>query len=614
MRLLSNFTLVTALVAAVFLVSCSEKDNAGIEYVPFQETEDGLWGMISTDGKVLFSEEFKTCPTVVKDGRFFIKNNDGLWEMFTATEKPQKVGSEYVHTSGFQNGRALVVEKGKPVSIIDTDGELVKLIDKINGKVVDGVRPFHEDCAVFMTVDSLFGVIDINGDCTVKPEYCSLNYCSDDKLIGMNAKYKNMEKEKSKYSVIDKKGKVLFEFSANKYEDFSMAFSDGMLAVCVKKDGERTMGIINDKGETVVKPSEKIKAIGQIHGDKFVYNNGDGFGLMNIKGETLIRAKYDELYYDKNEILMAGIRDGNVTKYKYITVKDEQIGDETYLWALLFSNLDGKHALVKPNDKMYSIIDRDGKQIEGLPDMSNISIASGDYYVESDYVDMHKLIDEFKVSENGILGISLDAIPKDAVKIGVDLGLINRNGTEPATSPYWYDYTSTLRLYKKVSNGISGIIEVSYPYNMSKQTYKNKRVVDFTWGYTSYYHNERVPTGYVWNDCTPNYIGLSIHNEGKMHGKLRDLYQMLYRKFKPMGSVVKENDNAALININGGDKQFLVFMTQDLLFMAVGNKDYLETFNIEQFKELKKRRNTDDEVFEDSAAVDSALVDDDYLF
>lgn len=613
MNYLSNLTLIAVFISAMSFVSCSEKDNAGIEYFPFQETEDGLWGMISMDGRVLFSEEFKNTPTVVTDGRFFVRNNDGYWEMFAAKEKPEKIGNDYVYTSGFNNGRALVTEKGKPVSIIDTDGKQIKLIDKINGKVVDGVKPFHEDCAVFVTVDTLFGVIDKNGDCVVKPEYCSLNFCSDGKFIGMNAKYKNMAKEKSKYSVIDKNGKVLFEFSANKYEDFSPIFSDGMLSVCVKKEGKRTMGIINDEGETVVKPTEKIKAIGEIHGENFTYNNGEGWGLMNIKGETLIRAKYDELLYDKGEILIAGIRDGGAMKYKYITVKDKQIGDETYISALSFSSFDGKHTLVKPNDKMYSIIDKDCRQMEGLPDISDISIIHGDYYVKSDYVDMQKLVDEFKVSEDGILGISINTMPKDAVKIGVDLGLITRgSSTYPATSPYWYDYTSQLRLFKNTSSGIIGVVEVSYPYNMSKQTYRTKQVVDFTWGYTSYYHNERIPTGYVWNDCTPNYVGLLINNEGKMRGKLRDLYQVLYRRFKPKGSVVKENDNAAIMNIGGGDKQVLVFITKDLVSVAVGNKDYIEEkFNIDQFKEIKEdvTIDSDGEVVVGSEAVDSAVVD-----
>lgn len=45
-----------------------------------------------------------------------------------------------------------------------------------------------------------------------------------------------------------------------------------------------------------------------INGDVFTYNNGDGWGLMNIKGETLIRAKYEFLYYDEDKTLIAVVK------------------------------------------------------------------------------------------------------------------------------------------------------------------------------------------------------------------------------------------------------------------------------------------------------------------
>ena len=66
-------------------MSCSETGNGDVEYIPFKETIDGQWGMISMDGKVLFKEEFKDEPTVVRDGRFFVRNKDGFWEMYDAT-------------------------------------------------------------------------------------------------------------------------------------------------------------------------------------------------------------------------------------------------------------------------------------------------------------------------------------------------------------------------------------------------------------------------------------------------------------------------------------------------------------------------------------------------
>ena len=53
--------LVVAMLTMMFF-SCSKTENGNVEYIPFQETADGQWGMISLDGKVLFKEEFKNKP------------------------------------------------------------------------------------------------------------------------------------------------------------------------------------------------------------------------------------------------------------------------------------------------------------------------------------------------------------------------------------------------------------------------------------------------------------------------------------------------------------------------------------------------------------------------
>lgn len=49
-----------SLMITMLFFSCSKTENGNVEYIPFQETDDGHWGMISMDGKVLFKDEFKT--------------------------------------------------------------------------------------------------------------------------------------------------------------------------------------------------------------------------------------------------------------------------------------------------------------------------------------------------------------------------------------------------------------------------------------------------------------------------------------------------------------------------------------------------------------------------
>lgn len=571
----------------LMLSSCSNEGKGDVEYIPYQETSDGQWGMISMDGKVLFSDEFKNKPTVVRDGRFFVHTAENVWEMYSAEAKPRKIGKDYAHTSGFRNGIALVAEKNKPVSIIDADGKEIKLLDKIEGKIVDGVRAFEDDYAVFMTADSLWGVIDKSGRCVIKPEYCYLNNYGDGKFIGINNKYgkyvKNGNKDKTKVSVIDANGKVLLELSGNKYENIQNQFVDGLLAVSVKKDGKENWGIINDKGEIVVKPSTKIKNIGSIHGETFTYYNGEGWGLMNTKGETLIRAKYEWLYYDQDNILVAIIKDGETYQFKYIDTEDNRISDDTYVKATPFSMFDGNHAFVKPNDKIYSIIDKDCKQLEGLPDISEIGTYEGESYVCSDYVDLNKLLADFNITENSVIGITSNSTPQQIVQMSVKLGTAIGDKKHPAGSPYWYDSTNEVYLYHD-TGGIRGYVDLTFSGNLSKQTYRTKRVIDYYGYYYDWYHDEKIPTGYVWNSVKINIFTLSFDNTGRMKGKMRDLYNLLSGIFKKMGNVVKENNGAVIIDLKN-DRRAFVVMSKYQVISFWGNLAPANEIDITKYKD-----------------------------
>ena len=621
---MKKITFVFAVLTAMLFASCSKTENDKVEYIPFQESADGQWGMISLDGKTLFTEEFKTKPTVVRDGRFFVRTKEGLWEMYDATNKPKKIGTDYAHASGFRNGVALVAEKNKPVSIIDTEGKTKKILDKIEGKVVDGVRSFEEGYAVFMTVDSLFGVINQGGDCVIKPEYTELNDCGDGKFIGINKKYeadlKKGKKDKVKLSVVNTSGKVLYEFMASKYNDVHQKFSDGLLPISVKKDGKETWGIINEKGEEVVKPTTKIKNIGNVKDEKFTYYNGEGWGLMNTKGETLIRAKYEFLYFDGDNMLVAIVKkDADTFESKYVNEKDEQIGEDTYVSATPFTMFDGEHAIVKPNDKIYSIISKEGKQIEGLPDIVEIGTFEGESYIQSDYVDFKALIADCKISDDGMFGMSFKTTPAEAIKAQVKEGIAMSDENHKAGDLYWYDLTDEVWSIKKPGN-ISSIFEMHYTGYLTKKTYRTKRIIDYVIGDWYWYHDKKIPTGYVYNKVSMRNFKMTFDNDGKLHGKLSDVLLALKGKFKSMGKIVKENNGAFVVTTKAGHTAF-AYLEEKKVVLLFGNLGDANSLVIDKYKDATEDGEDSDvsygylnnlfpdEQVVDTAAVDTALID-----
>ena len=608
-----------AVVMTALLSGCSNTSSDPVTHVPFKEAKDGKWGMIAMDGKVLFKEEFKQMPTVVRDNRFFVKNKSGFWEMYDASEQPKKIGDEYKHVSIFNGGHALVSKRNEPVSIIDTDGKTVKVLDKIEGKTVNGVYAFNEGYAVFMTNDSLYGAIDNNGNCVIKPHYCGLKACSDGKFIAIDAKYKKFVDQeqpgKVKVSVVTTSEKTLFEFACDKYENIKHFFVDGKLPVSVKRDGKEIWGIIDDKGQYVLNPSYKFKNIGMVHGDRFTYSNGEAWGLMTLKGESLIRAKYDILYYADDNSLIAGTSKKDEYEYKFVNENDEQIGNDTYVDAFISSAFGDGHTIVKLNDKQYSIIDKKGESLKNLPDMAEVGLSAGDTYIESDYVDLQALVSAFQITPSGIMGFNYTSSPRNVVRKAAALGMLTGDKEHAAHSPYWFDYKDEVILYKDV-DGVRGMFSITFNGKLSRQTYRTKRVIDYEFYDYYYYHDEKIPTGYVWNKVSPHVFALSISNDGRMRGKLYQLYKVIVSRFKGMGTVVKQNDGAIVLNLRNG-KRACIYMKKNNVVAIWGNIRKASEIDIKEFGDIsnvdegidKAEDNDDTDVAEDTAVADSTAVD-----
>lgn len=461
--------------------------------------------------------------------------------------------------------------------------------------------------------------IDYNGNCVVKPHYCGINSCSDGKFIAIDAKYKKFagqkQKSKVKVSVITTSDKQLFEFAYDKYENFGSVFVDGKLPVSVKRDGKVIWGIIDDKGQYVVNPSNKFKKIGMVHGDKFTYSNGEAWGLMTLKGESLIRAKYDILYYADDNSLVAKTSKEDGYEYKLVNEKDEQIGNDTYEDVYPFSIFDGNHTLVKLDDKQYSIIDKKGESLKNLPDMVEAGLSAGDTYIESDYVDLQALVSAFQITPNGIMGFNYTSSPRDVVRKAAALGMLTGDKEHAAHSPYWFDYKDEVMLYKDV-DGVRGMFSITFNGKLSRQTYRTKRVIDYEFYDYYYYHDEKIPTGYVWNKVNPKFFALSISNSGRMQGKLHQLYKVIVNRFKGMGTVVKQNDGAIVLNLRNGKRAF-IYMKKNNVVAVWGNLKPVSEIDISEYKDISNvdegideaEDNDDTDVAEDTAVADSTAVD-----
>ena len=595
----------------VLLSSCSKEDNdSNVEYIPFQESKGGLWGMISPDGKILFSDEFKNEPTVAKEGRFMVRNSSGLWEIYTCEAKPVKIGGEYVYATCFKNGRAIVAERNGYIKVIDRQGNDIKILDKINNHQVDYLNQFEEGCAVYMT-DSLYGAIDEDFDEVIKPVYAELYHCSDGKFIGIHDKYrKELDKPEAervlKYDVLNTKGDLLFQLSTEKYRYFheSPYYKDGLLRVAVDVNGNVCYGLINDKGEFVVKPQEKIKYISEIDGDRFIYSNGEGYGVMDLKSNVLIRAKYDYLSFDIQNRLFAGTltsKDSETSYYdrtfikKIIDDHDKQIGEDKYEEFIPFSKINGKRAFVKTYGNIWSIIDTNGKTLEGLPDIVNINpLSIGDNCIETDHIDFDELLSKLQLSKDGIDGLSFKSTVRDAVKKDLKNWEGRMVREKPFDDPQYY-YNSSSVSYSVNISDIPIKICVIFPGEMSRLKYRTVEYYAYSFFEgTRYATEKKVPDGYVFNDYSAKAFAVIFPNSYRMRGKLRLLLDCLKKKFGKYGKLEKENSGAAVYSIDKNNRVFM-FMKDNEVMLLWGNISDVKSLNIDEYKNVKEDLNCLDE-------------------
>lgn len=571
-----------AVILLLPLNSCSGgSGRSKVEYIPFRETKDGQWGMISPDGKVLFREEFDNEPTIAREGRFFVRNDKGLWEMYTTEAKPKKIGGEYTSASSFDNGSAVVVEADEPVKIINTDGKTIKTLDRIDNKVVELVNPLDGGLATFMTADSLIGVLDSKGNCIVEPNYIALQR-GNGFFLAIPSKYRKAYLENEglkgvKVSVLDTDGKEICQLSGDKYK--TLTTSDDKIVASQERDGKTVWSILDTKGNQLFKGGSKIDKIESVEGENFIYSNGEHAGLMNLKGETLIRAKYSALIFDEDGLFIAMTPKGSEGyQYKIIDREDKQVGSDTYSHLYLFRDFDGQHAIAEQNDNDYVLIDREGKILPKLPDMVEIGLSDGNYEIKSNYINYTALFDAIKLQTGGVGGVSVGAPARSVIARLAGNGVLT-NGTDdhPASDPYWYDVRKEISYEKKV-NGIKVQLLVDFDDYPSRGEFTDN-------GYK-----------YKWNNAKTTVCAALFPNTDKLEGKTDHLYHILTQKFAACGKVLEETKEAKLFDIGNG-KRVIVVHSKDVVGVIFCTAEFAQNFNYDAFSDYAERTyNTKDSI------------------
>ena len=492
-----------ALLLGITLFSCSGTSNE-VEFLSYKMEGDERWGIIDFDGNVIISDEFEECPSIVKEGRFFVKNEEGQYEYYTAEKDFKKIGGEYVQASIFSDGLAGVVEKDKAISYIDRDGKTVLTLTPS----IEQASQFQEGLAVGVTTDGKRGYFNKKGEWVIKPKY-----------KGSSPFYQGIafvRDEDGKDFFIDKKGNVKLEIP----KDYDIHNMPGEGLFTYSEEGKDGWGVMNLKGEKVIKISERNKRINPFMNGYAAFSNSDEkWGLMDQKGEIKIRPKYKDFVLCKNVIIYRE-EDG---KYGILDYNGEVVKRAEYANIIPFLGDKEKTYALDGND--WILIDKAGEEVGNivLEQLTPIPWQEFDNY--RCMPDMMMLTNDY-VDVKGTATAVLSYLNSDCT-----IDKVNYH-TKPGDIPRLYKLSLTADDFKwkrdidltlKEAKSYTITLNAEFQDYMTTARYERKLKKTY---YGSYYENELA--GYDYNaNTTPETLRLVFTPKAKVNEKINDIYEAM---------------------------------------------------------------------------------------
>lgn len=264
-----------------------------VTHLPFKAVKSDNWGLIGTDGTVLFEDEFYRKPSVVINGVFHVEDADGRLEYFTIGKTPKAIGTKSYIAGGFcTEGLIPVVTEKEGISFLKKNGDIAFVFEEYEDMRIVAVNSYFSDgLCLFKTEDSQYGYIDAEGHVVIQPKYIyATPFCEGIAIVNDDTK----EIFGSDFNIINTKGEKIAKLNADMTADRLFLsynlYSDGLLYFGGK--------VFNRKGEIAFRLSDKVARVFPYHDGMAIFEDEDeNYGLMNNKGEIVVRAKYDEPGY-----------------------------------------------------------------------------------------------------------------------------------------------------------------------------------------------------------------------------------------------------------------------------------------------------------------------------
>ena len=371
-------------VLPLILVGC-KSDSNNIELMPCRSSYDGFWGFVNSNGELSCDNMFKTCPSVVRNGVFFLEENF-TYTMYKYDGKSPRVLIDNIKFKGRpRNGILPICRVSSPIEVIDTDGKTLFLLKYLDGQLVYGCSAGYNECGLLVvetcTTDGriLYGVIDEKNNIVLKPKHGYVQ------VLAHNLFFVKDAKDAVFGCVVNEKGKkfnwgddVLLCSATQDLENYGKCVKKYL---CIKKSyhEDDRCRIYDSNGRLILECPRKVKDILQIEGDHFVYKAGyEEYGVMHIDGRLIMPERYEKIQIIGDKFLAKESGDATYKSFN-LQGKCEAVVSNTYAFYV------NEFGMLAYNGKGWNVLDGEFNILnsEFIADIKYPGISN----IHSDYLD-----------------------------------------------------------------------------------------------------------------------------------------------------------------------------------------------------------------------------------
>ena len=286
----------------------------------FTSYKDNKWGVIDSDGNNVIDPSYKEMIVIPnsKIGVFIctydVNYETGEYNTKALNEKNEEIFTQYNKIEALQNidvignlvydSSVLKVEKDGKYGLINFSGKEITSVDYEEIKAISEIENSFK-----IKKDGKYGIVDNEGKLIVEPKYADIDVLGKDNKSGFI-----VNNDDGKYGIIDYSNNQVLDI---KYDNIEKVYGNDLYVVTEK--GKQKL-VNKENVEVLTSGFDSIKQILSNQENSIIFGKSNKYGVMNLSGEVLIDAKYDDLKETKTGIFIAKKAD----KYGIINIENQE--------------------------------------------------------------------------------------------------------------------------------------------------------------------------------------------------------------------------------------------------------------------------------------------------